>query len=140
MHFSICRFDRIIRYKMLRTCTVLGVNFSEHIFLLPFSAPLFIFGLIKQTIQFCLKNNVKNVHPVLGRSSITNRPGLLPKIPSILCLWDVKLLCKRPFYQPCNFILYFISLLLTSPYFCSLLEYSAHFRLLHLHHLLAYRT
>ena len=38
------------------------------------------------------------------------------------------LLCKRLLYQFCNFILYFVSLLLTSPYFRSLLEYSAHFR------------
>ena len=36
-------------------------------------------------------------------------------------------LCKHPFYQTCNFILYFFSLLLTSPYFRSLLEYSTHF-------------
>ena len=35
---------------------------------------------------------------------------------------------NAPFVLICNFILYFISLLLTSPYFCSLLEYSAHFR------------
>ena len=35
---------------------------------------------------------------------------------------------NAPFVLICNFILYFVSLLLTSPYFCSLLEYSAHFR------------
>ena len=40
------------------------------------------------------------------------------------------LLCKRPFYKIRNFILYFVSLLLTSPSFCYLLDYSAHFRLL----------
>ena len=40
------------------------------------------------------------------------------------------MLCKHPFYQIRNFILYFVSLLLTSPSFCYLLDYSAHFRLL----------
>ena len=40
------------------------------------------------------------------------------------------MLCKCPFYQIRNFILYFVSLLLTSPSFCYLLDYSAHFRLL----------
>ena len=34
---------------------------------------------------------------------------------------------NAPFKQICNFILYFVSLLLTSPYFRSLLEYSAYF-------------
>ena len=38
--------------------------------------------------------------------------------------------CKRPFYKIRNFILYFVSLLLTSPSFCYFLDYSAHFRLL----------
>ena len=37
------------------------------------------------------------------------------------------MLCKHPFYQIRNFILYFVSLLLTSPSFCYLLDYSAHF-------------
>ena len=40
------------------------------------------------------------------------------------------MLCKHPFYQTRNFILYFVSLLLTSPSFCYLLDYSAHFHLL----------
>ena len=40
-------------------------------------------------------------------------------------------LCKRPFYKIHNFILYFISLLLDSPSFWYLLDYSAHFRSLH---------
>ena len=42
----------------------------------------------------------------------------------IKCL---RLLCKCPFYKVRNFILYFVSLLLTSPSFHYLLEYSAHF-------------
>ena len=36
-------------------------------------------------------------------------------------------LCKRPFYKIRNFILYFVGLLLTSPSFCYLLDYSTHF-------------
>ena len=40
------------------------------------------------------------------------------------------MLHKRPFYKIRNFILYFVSLLLTSPSFCYLLDYSAHYRLL----------
>ena len=44
------------------------------------------------------------------------------------------LLCKRPFSRYVTLFLSFVSLLLTSPYFHSLLEYSAHFCSLHLHH------
>ena len=37
------------------------------------------------------------------------------------------MLCKRPFYRSITFILYFVSLPLTSPSFCYFLDYSTHF-------------
>ena len=37
------------------------------------------------------------------------------------------MLCKRPFYRSITFILYFVSLPLTSPSFCNFLDYSTHF-------------
>ena len=51
-----------------------------------------------------------------------------------------KVLCKCPFYKIHNFILYFIILLLTSPSFHCLLDYSLTFVRYILHHLLAYLT
>ena len=44
------------------------------------------------------------------------------------------LLYKCPLSRYVTLFLSFVSLLLTSPYFHSLLEYSAHFCSLHLHH------
>ena len=105
------------------TCSIGQLSATKEPFLILYEKSYFTLRLVleqQQQQQLTLHRIYWNIFSVVACSI----PFTFHKIP--LKIMKI-LLCKRPFYQTCNFILYFVSLLLTSPYFCSLLEYSAHF-------------